>query len=298
VTVVDINRTQLVLQAVTSSGEVIDRMTLAKASGNQAPALSAFTPASATAGALGFTLTVTGSGFLVDSVVRWNGEDRPTTFVSTSELQAAIPASDLTSGENIEITVFNAPPSEGISNKLAFSIADFGVKVSPDTATVSPGQSASYVMTVSPLFGSYDNSISLACSGLPSLSSCNFFPTTLTPGSSDDTSTLTISTTTPAASLWPALGRHPEGSGYFPWLGLSVLAVVVLLFAGRTHRKPLRLWLSVALLVFLVATQMSCGGEPQTATPRPGTPTGSFTITISGTSGSLQHTATVTLTVQ
>ncbi|MBN2005380.1 MAG: hypothetical protein JXA21_18630 [Anaerolineae bacterium] len=43
-----------------------------------------------------FTLTVHGLGFTASSVVRWNGAARPTTFVSTSQLNAAISAADVT----------------------------------------------------------------------------------------------------------------------------------------------------------------------------------------------------------
>ena len=41
------------------------------------------------------TLTVTGSGFVSGATVRWNGVNRTTTFVSATQLTAAIPASDL-----------------------------------------------------------------------------------------------------------------------------------------------------------------------------------------------------------
>jgi len=56
---------------------------------NPVPALASVSPASATAGGAAFTLTATGSGFLVTSAVHWNGAARATTFVSTSPLTAA-----------------------------------------------------------------------------------------------------------------------------------------------------------------------------------------------------------------
>ena len=39
-----------------------------------------------------FTLTVDGSNFVTNSVVRWNGSDRPTTIVSATQLIAQITA--------------------------------------------------------------------------------------------------------------------------------------------------------------------------------------------------------------
>ncbi|MDD1653317.1 MAG: hypothetical protein LUQ64_02095, partial [Methanomicrobiales archaeon] len=60
---------------------------------NPAPVLSSLSPSTVTAGDAAFTLTVTGSGFVRDSKVRWNGQDRSTTFVSSTQLRATISSS-------------------------------------------------------------------------------------------------------------------------------------------------------------------------------------------------------------
>lgn len=66
---------------------------------NAVPTLSSISPTSAVAGSPAFTLTVNGSGFVSASTVQWNGTARPTTFVSSTQLTAAIPATDIgTSG--------------------------------------------------------------------------------------------------------------------------------------------------------------------------------------------------------
>lgn len=52
-------------------------------------------PATAVPGAPAFVLTVNGTGFSADSTVHWNGSARTTTFVSSSQLKAAILASDV-----------------------------------------------------------------------------------------------------------------------------------------------------------------------------------------------------------
>src|SRR5205823_5714561 len=59
---------------------------------NPPPTATSLSPTRAVAGAAAFALTVTGSNFAATSVVRWNGADRSTTFVSATQLQAAIPA--------------------------------------------------------------------------------------------------------------------------------------------------------------------------------------------------------------
>ncbi len=60
-----------------------------------------------------FTLTVNGSGFTTGSVVRWNGGDRPTTFVSGTRLTAAITAANVSTVADIPVTVYDPSPLPG-----------------------------------------------------------------------------------------------------------------------------------------------------------------------------------------
>ena len=89
---------------------------------NPVPAPAALSPSSATAGGAGFTLTVSGANFAAPSVVRWNGSDRTTTFVSSTELRAAISACDITTAGTTQITVFTPLPGGGTSGALTFTI--------------------------------------------------------------------------------------------------------------------------------------------------------------------------------
>lgn len=69
------------------------------------PNLTGITPATAPAGASTLTLVCTGTGFTPSTVVRWNGTDRTTTYVSTTRLDATIPAVDLTTPGTATVTV-------------------------------------------------------------------------------------------------------------------------------------------------------------------------------------------------
>ena len=90
---------------------------------NPVPSLTGLAPSSKVVGDPAFTLKVYGSGFVVGfSTVRWNGSDRPTTFVSNNELQAAISATDIDTVGSFNVTVFNGPPGGGESNALKFTI--------------------------------------------------------------------------------------------------------------------------------------------------------------------------------
>jgi uncharacterized protein (TIGR03437 family) len=84
------------------------------------PVISALQPNGTEAGGDNFILNVNGSNFVTSSTVRWNGLTRPTTFVSSGQLTAAVPFTDILSPGPAAITVSN---SEGLSNGAVFTIA-------------------------------------------------------------------------------------------------------------------------------------------------------------------------------
>jgi hypothetical protein len=115
-----------------------------------APTLTSLSPATAGAGGAAFTLTATGSNFTPASVVRVNGSNRATTFVSATQLTATILASDLVSSGALSITVFTPAPGGGTSGAQSLTITGPGLTAStsssppggPVTATLSNGPSA------------------------------------------------------------------------------------------------------------------------------------------------------------
>jgi 6-phosphogluconolactonase len=88
-------------------------------------------------------LLVTGQNFVVNSVVRWNGQDRPTTFFSSSGLTAQISASDTAAAGTAAVTVFNPAPGGGSSNTLTLTITTGGV--GPQAIVVDPTGKFAYV---------------------------------------------------------------------------------------------------------------------------------------------------------
>ena len=79
------------------------------------PALTSISPSSVPAGGPAITLTVTGSGFVDTSIVRWNGSDRPTLYHSSTRLSASISAGDVAHGGPFAVTVFTPAPGGGTS---------------------------------------------------------------------------------------------------------------------------------------------------------------------------------------
>src|SRR5204862_5650285 len=88
---------------------------------NPVPTLSSISPPSALAGSAAFTLTATGTNFNSSSVVRWNGANRMTTFLSSTQLQAQILANDIATAGTASVTVFNPTPEAGPSRALTSS---------------------------------------------------------------------------------------------------------------------------------------------------------------------------------
>ena len=92
-------------------------------SSNPDPVLSAITPANTSVGGAAFTLTATGTSFTVTSTLRWNGADRSTTFISATQLTAAIPATDVAAAGSAQVSVFTPTPGGGTSALLTFTIS-------------------------------------------------------------------------------------------------------------------------------------------------------------------------------
>ena len=89
---------------------------------NAFPVITALSPLTVAVGSPAFKLTVNGTGFLPVSLVRWNGSDRTTTYLSSTQLVADIPATDVSSFWllGFPVTVYTPPPGGGTSSKIDF----------------------------------------------------------------------------------------------------------------------------------------------------------------------------------
>ncbi len=104
---------------------------------NPVPTVTSISPPFATAGGGAFALTVNGTNFTAGSLVRWNGQDRATTYVSAARLTASIPSSDLAASGTAAVTVFNPTPGGGTSNAQSFTI-NVAANPLPTLSTISP----------------------------------------------------------------------------------------------------------------------------------------------------------------
>ncbi|MCB8947678.1 MAG: hypothetical protein H6653_06660 [Ardenticatenaceae bacterium] len=67
------------------------------------------------------TMTVKGAGFTPSSVVRWNGSNRTTTYVSPFVITAVIPSTDVDALGSFNVTVYD--PSRSLeSDPMSFTV--------------------------------------------------------------------------------------------------------------------------------------------------------------------------------
>ena len=134
---------------------------------NPVPALTSLSPARGFAGSGDLTLTANGSGFAPSSILRWNGADRPTTFVSSSQLRAAIPASDTVAVGTAQVGVFSPAPGGGVSAALPFTIGE-APTLTVSATSVAPG--ASVTVTLTNGLGGGSDWLALAATSAPNTS--------------------------------------------------------------------------------------------------------------------------------
>jgi uncharacterized repeat protein (TIGR03803 family) len=179
------------------------------------------------------------------------------------------------------------------SVSATFNASNFSLAPASANLTVQFGGRGSDIITITPESGGFGSAIQLTCAvaGPSPMPGCAMSPTSVTPGTSSATSTLTIDATG-LAMLMPSMPR-PLSPFYvamlFPLAMVSLVPV-----AGRKQRH--RYWASCGflLLSLLMLFEIACGGSSSGRQPT------SYVVSVTGSAnaGMIQHTMQVTVTVQ
>src|SRR6266852_2361936 len=253
--------------------------------------------------AVTFTATVkpaTGSGTPTGTVTFNDGA----TVLGAGTLSGAtatFTTSGLTGGTHSITAIYggDANFANSTSPGLTQTVADFSLSASPTAAAATAGSSSTYAITITPQ-GGFSQPISFQCSGAPMLAVCT------APGSVSPTggsyAPFNITVTTMAQSLVP-----PDTIVRWPWAGLRIgltwllalMACAILSRLATPRRGYVWQVSSVAMFVLLLCAGCAgVAGSGRSSTPKAGTAPGTYTLTLTGTSGSLSHNTMLTLTVK
>jgi hypothetical protein len=201
----------------------------------------------------------------------------PYPFGTTSVILTVIDSQGATSQANATVTVVDPNFDFGGQALLA--------------KTVNAGESATQTITIRPNPAPWNSVVTLACSGLPALTTCMFNPTSVTPGDSNATTSLTVATTGPNAAF-----SRQRKSWLATWLGFSGLGLFAAASGIRRRRCAMRVFLAMLVFGLLALSLLSCGGR-STDGSLGATPAGTYPITVTAISGGVSRQATFTLTV-
>lgn len=166
----------------------------------------------------------------------------------------------------------------------------FTTSISPTSISLTAGQSGNMVVSVTPVNASSLSSpmfVTLSCSGLPDQASCTYNPATveILPGATDAVTSLLAVQTQSASNA--ASSKLPHG-GATP-VAWAFLLPGALVLGGIAWGARRRAWLSRVALVALVGYLSVLGTTAcnprynylnHGPVPNPGTPVGSYTITV------------------
>ena len=201
---------------------------------------------------------------------------------------SALPAGNLAitavySGDNNFKTVTSANLQENIED---FTLLVAG-GVEAGSTTVYPGTTATFQLTLAPMGGAkLADAVGMTITGMPAGTTASITPTAVAANSA--TTNLTLRVTPHSIAALERDGQRSPGRDV-PALALGLL---LLPFAGRL-RQAGRSWLIAAVLAWSAAMAIgisACSGVTYTSHP--------YTLTVTGQSGNLSHTATVTLTIK
>jgi hypothetical protein len=165
--------------------------------------------------------------------------------------------------------------------------------------TVTAGSPANYTLTITPNDLPYQTAMAnFSCAGLPTGASCNFTPSSVTPGIQTTAST-SLSIATTSANL--ATTRQIAGAGriFFAAVFAAGTLGLIPIFAGPLRQSRRGCKLFAVLILFGLLVGVSCSGGSGGAPQNPnGTPAGNYTITVSAIGASkTAKTTTISLTV-
>jgi uncharacterized repeat protein (TIGR01451 family) len=197
-----------------------------------------------------------------------------------------------------QVSNSNDTNPSGSSATANFQASGYKLGISPYAQSVAAGQLTTYSLTLTPTQGAFGANVSLSCGSLPGGATCTFAPSSTIMLNGPQTATLNLQTTPQPVPV--ANSGAWRGPLYALWLMVPGIAWLGLGAGGKRRRsgKKNRLLglLTLGVLFALVLLQPSCSSGKTQPTVS-GTPTGTYLLTATATSGSFSQSVSFSLTV-
>ena len=185
---------------------------------------------------------------------------------------------------------------------VATAVPDFSLNPSSGSSasqSVSAGQTATFSLSLAGS-GTFSGAVNLGCAVTPAVTSgptCNLSSSSeQISGGTAQSVTVKIATTAPSMGMLVPIGR-PSNSPTVGWIMLCTTILFPL--SWRVHRSRKGPVLAVPVMLATMLAWVACGGSGSSPTHNTqGTPPGTYTATVTATSGSLSHTMPLKVTVQ
>ncbi len=261
------------------------------------------------------TTTVTGSNGVAPTgyvyyynsgnYMTWDYLVPSTTGATSTDVFAVSPAWFWNSGSNQVVAIYNGDnnyagsTSNTVSMSVTQTVGDFMIAPAAPQITVAGGSSGSVTLNLTSV-NNFNGALSLTCTPSSSEFSCSVSPSS--PSLSTTASaTLTINATVPGAT--GMLAPAPKHGGLFGvrFGAGTALALGIVIVPPLRRRR----WAGISCLLVLLAVCLmaSCGGGGGSTTPSNptppanSTPSGTYTVLVTGTANGIVHNAKVTVVV-
>jgi trimeric autotransporter adhesin len=233
-----------------------------------------------------------------------------TTLLGTSNVNASgiatFTAQGLTDGAHSITAIYSGNSTSATSTSAAVMItfsaaAQFSVTAPAAPIAATPGTPVNVTIGIPPI-GTFNSKVTMSASGLPAGATATFNPPVVTPGSNGANTVMTVTFAKNAGTT--PLPTDPQPSQPTPLtpfalFAISALGLTAMLAQKLATRFPRPLTAAFTTAALLVASVSVVGCNGGFAGLSPNTPAAqTVVVTVTGTSGSIHHSTTVTIDLQ